>query len=178
MPMNLELVLAGLVVGFLIGSTGMGAGSLMAPILITLFNVSAVAAVGTDLLYSAGTKLVGGVRHLQLRTVHRELAVYMALGSVPSSVAGVYTLHRLAASRGAQLQDDLKQVIAWALLLVAVAVAVRTFVTLRALYTEICPRTARSTAATGSWPSASGWCSASSSGSPRWAPAPSSGWRC
>jgi uncharacterized protein len=140
MPMNLELVLAGLAVGFLIGSTGMGAGSLMAPILITLFNVSAVAAVGTDLLYSAGTKLVGGVRHLQLRTVHRELAMYMAVGSVPSSVLGVYTLHRLAASRGAQIQNDMKQVIAWALILVAIAVAVRTFITLRALYTDELPK--------------------------------------
>jgi uncharacterized protein len=140
MPVNVELVLAGLAVGFLIGSTGMGAGSLMAPILITLFNVNAVAAVGTDLLYSAGTKLVGGVRHLQLNTVHRELGLYMALGSVPASVAGVYTLHRLAASRGAEVQNDLKKVIAWALILVAAAVAVRTFVTLRAVYTDNMPK--------------------------------------
>jgi uncharacterized protein len=138
--LNAELVLAGLVVGFLIGSTGMGAGSLMAPLLITVFNVNAVAAVGTDLLYSAGTKLVGGVRHMTLNTVHRELACYMAAGSVPASVGGVFVLHRLAASRGAQIQDDLKQVIAWALLLVAVAVAIRTFVTLRAIWTDNLPK--------------------------------------
>ena len=48
----------------LIGATGMGAGSLMAPVLIGLFGTSAVGAVGTDLLYSAITKGVGGLRHL------------------------------------------------------------------------------------------------------------------
>jgi uncharacterized membrane protein YfcA len=55
---GLELILAGLLVGVLVGATGMGAGSLMAPVLISMFNVSAVAAVGTDLMYSAITKLV------------------------------------------------------------------------------------------------------------------------
>ncbi len=100
MPYDLKLTVAGLVVGLLIGSTGMGAGSLMAPILITVFGVPAVAAVGTDLMYSAVTKVVGGIRHLTLRTVHREVALYMALGSVPASILGVYTLHRLALARG------------------------------------------------------------------------------
>lgn len=140
MGLNEKLALAGLVVGLLIGATGMGAGSLMAPILITVFNVGAVAAVGTDLLYSAGTKLVGGVRHLTLNTVHRELAVYMAVGSVPASVAGVYTLHRLAASEGKAVQADIKDVIGYALILVAIAVAVRTFFTLRAIFTDNIPK--------------------------------------
>ena len=46
---GIELVVAGLVVGVLIGATGMGAGSLMAPLLISVFGISAVSAVGTDL---------------------------------------------------------------------------------------------------------------------------------
>ena len=62
----------------------MGAGSLMAPVLISVFGISAVSAVGTDLLYSAGTKLVGGVRHLKLGTVNTEIARWMAMGSVPA----------------------------------------------------------------------------------------------
>jgi uncharacterized membrane protein YfcA len=131
---SVELVLAGLVVGVLVGSTGMGAGSLMAPLLISLFNVSAVAAVGTDLLYSAGTKLVGGARHLSLRTVNLELSLWMAVGSVPASVLGVVTLNRLAASEGDAIQREMKDVIGIALMLVAVAVAVRTFVTIRGLW--------------------------------------------
>src|SRR5436305_12671924 len=134
MGLNAELILAGLVVGVLIGSTGMGAGSLMAPILISVFNVGAVAAVGTDLLYSAGTKLVGGARHLSLRTVNLELALWMAAGSVPESVLGVITLNRLAASKGKAIENDMKVVIGVALMLVAVAVAVRTFVTVRGLW--------------------------------------------
>jgi uncharacterized membrane protein YfcA len=131
---DIELIGAGLVVGLLVGGTGMGAGSLMAPLLISLFNVSAVAAVGTDLLYSAGTKIVGGARHLTLRTVNVEIAMWMAYGSVPASVLGVIALNRLAASEGAAVQSDMKVVIGVALMLVAVTVAVRTFVTIRGLW--------------------------------------------
>ena len=131
---GLELILAGLLVGVLVGATGMGAGSLMAPVLISMFNVSAVAAVGTDLLYSAVTKLVGGARHLTLRTVNVEIALWMAAGSVPASVLGVVALNRLAASEGAAIQSDMKIVIGIALMLVAVTVAVRTFVTIRGMW--------------------------------------------
>lgn len=131
-----ELVAAGLVVGILIGSTGMGAGSLMAPILISLFGVSAVGAIGTDLLYSAATKAVGGWRHLTLRTVNTELAWWMAAGSVPAALAGVFVLHTLAQGDSAHMQDVLKVAIGFALLLVAVAVAVRTFISVRGLRTH------------------------------------------
>jgi uncharacterized protein len=136
---GLELILAGLLVGVLVGATGMGAGSLMAPVLISMFSVSAVAAVGTDLLYSAGTKLVGGARHLTLRTVNVEIALWMAAGSVPSSVLGVVALNRLAASEGAAIQSDMKVVIGIALMLVAVTVAVRTFVTIRGMWDASAP---------------------------------------
>jgi uncharacterized protein len=122
-----ELILAGLVVGTLIGATGMGAGSLMAPVLISLFGTSAVAAVGTDLLYSATTKAVGGWRHLALKTVNTELAWWMAAGSVPASLAGVVTLHELIGADGSTVQDRLKLAIGGALLLVSAIVVVRTF---------------------------------------------------
>jgi uncharacterized membrane protein YfcA len=132
----IELIFAGLIVGILIGSTGMGAGSLMAPVLISLFGVSAVGAIGTDLLYSAATKAVGGWRHLALRTVNTELAWWMAAGSVPASLAGVFVLHLLAQGDTAHMQDILKVAIGFALLLVAVAVAVRTFVSIRGVRTH------------------------------------------
>jgi uncharacterized membrane protein YfcA len=106
----------------------------MAPVLISMFNVGAVAAVGTDLMYSAITKIVGGARHLTLRTVNVEIALWMAAGSVPSSVLGVVALNRLAASEGAAIQSDMKVVIGIALMLVAVTVAVRTFVTIRGMW--------------------------------------------
>lgn len=127
MGTGVELILAGLVVGVLIGATGMGAGSLMAPVLIGLFGTSAVGAVGTDLLYSAITKGVGGLRHLSLNTVNTNLAWWMALGSVPASLAGVFTLHELIGADSAAVESWLKYAIGVALLLVAVIVVVRTF---------------------------------------------------
>ena len=95
--------------------------------------------MGTDLLYSAGTKLVGGARHLTLRTVNVEIALWMAAGSVPASVLGVFALNRLAASEGAAIQSDMKVVIGVALMLVAITVAVRTFVTIRGLWDASTP---------------------------------------
>jgi uncharacterized protein len=137
---GIELVVAGLVVGVLIGATGMGAGSLMAPLLISVFGVSAVSAVATDLLYSSGTKVVGGFRHYKLGTANTELARWMALGSVPSAVLGVFTLHLLAKSQGADIEAELKKAIAVALMLVAIAVVVRTFFSIRALWADQLPR--------------------------------------
>lgn len=121
------MIAAGLVVGLLIGATGMGAGSLMAPVLIGLFGTSAVGAVGTDLLYSATTKAVGGWRHLSLNTVNKELAYWMGAGSIPASLLGVFTLHELIGADGPALQDRLKLAIGGALLLVAGLVVWRTF---------------------------------------------------
>ena len=86
--MNVGLMLAGLVVGLLVGLTGMGAGSLMTPILITVFGIPAGTAVGTDLVYAAITKTFGAARHHQLKNVNRELALWMATGSVPGRVPG------------------------------------------------------------------------------------------
>ncbi|HUZ83239.1 MAG TPA: sulfite exporter TauE/SafE family protein [Gaiellales bacterium] len=137
---GVELVVAGLIVGVLIGATGMGAGSLMAPVLISVFGVSAVSAVATDLLYSSGTKLVGGFRHYKLGTANTELARWMAIGSVPAAIAGVFTLHLMASARGTAIDATLKRAIAVALILVAVAVVVRTFFTIRALWTHSIPR--------------------------------------
>jgi len=82
---GVELIIAGVVVGILVGATGMGAGSLMAPLLITVFNVPALSVVGTDLLYSGASKAVGAWRHRTLDTVNTQLAWWMASGSVPAA---------------------------------------------------------------------------------------------
>src|SRR5207237_9957936 len=93
--MNAGLMLAGLVVGLLVGLTGMGAGSLMTPILITFFGIPAGTAVGTDLVYAAVTKTFGAARHHQLKNVNRELALWMATGSVPAAFLGTSSLCNL-----------------------------------------------------------------------------------
>jgi uncharacterized protein len=110
----------------------MGAGSLMAPVLISMFGVSAVGAVGTDLLYSATTKAVGGWKHLTQRTVDKEISWWMAAGSIPASLAGILTLHKLASTSSTNMiNHDLKLAIGAALILVAFTVALRTFFQLR-----------------------------------------------
>jgi uncharacterized protein len=129
--MNTGLMLAGLTVGLLVGLTGMGAGSLMTPILITFFGIPAGTAVGTDLVYAAVTKMFGAARHTQLRNVNRELALWMARGSVPAAFLGTFALYNLL---GDNINSWLPKVIGYTLIAVGIAVAIRTFVTIRGLW--------------------------------------------
>jgi uncharacterized protein len=128
--MNLGLTAAGLAVGLLVGMTGMGAGSLMTPILISVFGIPASTAVGTDLVYAAITKTFGAARHHQLKNVNRELGLWMAVGSVPAAIFGVFWLYNVF---GGNINAWLPDVIGYALVLVGIAVAIRTFVTIRGL---------------------------------------------
>jgi uncharacterized protein len=65
---------SGFMVGFLVGMTGVGGGSLMTPLLILLFGVHPATAVGTDLLYATSTKSMGTLVHAAARTVDWALA--------------------------------------------------------------------------------------------------------
>src|SRR5258706_13826442 len=84
------IIIFGFGVGVLVGTTGIGGGSLMTPILILIFGFKPVTAVGTDLAYGAVTKTVGGWRHLRNRTVDLSLSGWIAVGSVPAAGGGVY----------------------------------------------------------------------------------------
>ena len=77
--------LSGFVVGFLVGQTGVGGGSLMTPLLILLFGVHPTTAVGTDLLYAAATKTVGTLVHGVNQTVNWRIVLRLAAGSVPAT---------------------------------------------------------------------------------------------
>ena len=87
--MDPAIVLFGLGIGMLVGMTGMGGGSLMTPLLILIFGTNPSTAIGTDIFYSAITKIVGSWRHLKMKTVNMELVRWLAYGSVPAAVAGV-----------------------------------------------------------------------------------------
>ena len=87
--MDLKLSAAGLLVGLLVGFTGMGGGSLLTPILVILFGFKPTVAVGTDILHGAVFKSFGAGRHRSLGTVHARLALWMLLGSAPMSLVGV-----------------------------------------------------------------------------------------
>jgi len=131
--MDPAIVFFGACVGLLVGMTGVGGGSLMTPLLIIVFGVKPVTAVGTDLSYAAVTKTVGGVKHLRQRTVDMRLSTWMALGSVPAAIGGVYALKALQRSYGADFNDFIFVVLAAALLLTGVAVLGRALLPTSAL---------------------------------------------
>src|SRR4051794_41819097 len=83
----------------------MGGGSLMTPILIIVFGFKPVTAVGTDLAYGAITKTVGGWRHFRQHTVNTDVSTWMAFGSVPAAVLGVYVLHALERTYGGDFDN-------------------------------------------------------------------------
>jgi uncharacterized membrane protein YfcA len=121
------LIAFGLGVGVLVGMTGIGGGSLMTPMLILVFGVAPVTAIGTDLAYAAVTKTVGGYKHWRQRTVDFKLSTWMALGSVPASVGGVYVLTLLESWAGRDFNDLLLTLLAVALVLTGAATLVRAF---------------------------------------------------
>ncbi len=125
--MDFALIAFGLGVGVLVGMTGIGGGSLMTPMLILVFGVTPVTAIGTDLAYAAVTKTVGGYKHLRQKTVDIRLSTWMALGSVPAAVGGVYVLTLLEDWAGRDFEDLLLTILAIALLITGTATLVRAF---------------------------------------------------
>src|SRR3954463_15661986 len=119
--MDLALVAFGLGVGLLVGMTGVGGGSLMTPLLILVFGVKPVTAVGTDLAYAAVTKTVGGYKHLRQGTVDLSLSTWMAFGSVPAAIGGVWVLDALERSYGSGFDDLMLTLLAAALLFTGLA---------------------------------------------------------
>jgi uncharacterized membrane protein YfcA len=91
-------VFSGLVVGCLVGLTGVGGGSLMTPLLILLFGVHPATAVGSDLLYAATTKVVGTTVHGQHGSVDWRITRRLATGSVPAVIVTLAILTRWPSS--------------------------------------------------------------------------------
>ncbi len=79
-------VLAGAMVGFAIGVTGVGGGSLMTPFLL-LLGYPAPVAIGTDLFYAGITKVGGAVSHHRRNHVAWPIVLYLAAGSIPAAIA-------------------------------------------------------------------------------------------
>jgi uncharacterized protein len=119
------LIVAGLGVGLLVGMTGMGGGSLMTPILILLFGTAPTTAIGSDIAYAAVTKTVGAWRHLRLQTVNLSLAFWLAVGSVPAAIAGVWVISLLHDAYGDSLDDIVLSTLAIALIAVGLLVLIR-----------------------------------------------------
>jgi uncharacterized membrane protein YfcA len=91
--MDLRASVLGLVVGFLIGLTGMGGGAVMTPALILLGWVPPVVAVGTDLVWGAITRAAGAIVHHRQGSIDFTIVRRLALGSIPGALAGVAALN-------------------------------------------------------------------------------------
>jgi uncharacterized protein len=102
--MTWQFTLTGLLIGALVGLTGMGGGSLLTPILVIVFGFKPTYAVGTDILHGAVFKSFGAVRCRQLGTVHARLAAWMFIGSGPMSLAGV-VVAKTFVKRGVQASN-------------------------------------------------------------------------
>lgn len=85
---------AGLLVGILVGLTGVGGGALMTPLLVLMFGVNAKTAVGTDLLFAALTKMVGSTVHGWRATVDWAIFRRLAAGSLPGALLSVAALRQ------------------------------------------------------------------------------------
>src|SRR5256885_11955855 len=85
-------IISGVLVGGLVGMTGVGGGSLMTPLLILVFGIHPATAVGTDLLYAAATKTGGTLFHGFARTIDWRVVARLASGSVPMTIVTLLVL--------------------------------------------------------------------------------------
>jgi len=113
--------LAGLLVGIMVGLTGVGGGALMTPLLVLFFGVSPQTAVGTDLLFAATTKTAGSAVHGWRATVDWKIVRRLAAGSIPAALLTVLILARLG-EVGAATQNTIMLVLGVMLVLTAFAV--------------------------------------------------------
>ncbi len=116
--------ISGLVIGMLVGFTGVGGGSLMTPLLVMAFGIHPATAVGTDLLYAAATKSVGTVVHGFGRTVDWGIVLRLAAGSVPATALTLLALSRMGPTLDAG-HGVITSVLGVALILTAAAILFR-----------------------------------------------------
>jgi uncharacterized membrane protein YfcA len=119
--------LFGLLVGFLVGLTGVGGGSLMTPFLLSI-GVPAPTAVGTDLTFATLTKLTGSFQHFRQNSVNLEIALFLGLGSIPAGLLGVATLEWIKGAFDPEtVQSIMVNIISFTLVLVGLSLIYREF---------------------------------------------------
>lgn len=122
--MEFGYILAGFAVGFLVGLTGVGGGSLMTPILLLLYNIKPAVAVGTDLLYASVTKSVGIFAHGKLGNIDWRIVKRLATGSVPASLVTLWALQNMDLQSGSAV-STIKFWLGIALIVTSIAVLLR-----------------------------------------------------
>jgi uncharacterized protein len=125
--MDFRYSIVGLVIGVLVGLTGMGGGSLLAPILILIFGIPPVWAVGTDVAYSTITKALGSVVHIRQRHTNFKIALWLACGSVPATLLSVALVQYIRKHYGSIVNGVILHAIGFTLILVAVLLVAKPF---------------------------------------------------
>jgi uncharacterized membrane protein YfcA len=120
---DLPLILGGLIVGFVVGLTGMGGGALMTPMLIFVFRVDPLMAVSSDVVASLFMKPAGAIVHLRRRTVNLQMVLWLCIGSVPAAFSGALLIKVLPF--GEAFDEGLKKVLGVALLIASAGLVVR-----------------------------------------------------
>ncbi|MCZ0754518.1 sulfite exporter TauE/SafE family protein [Anoxybacillus sp. J5B_2022] len=123
--MSIGVAMMGLLVGFLVGLTGVGGAALLTPILV-MIGIQPSIAVGTDLVYNSVTKLFGVIQHWRQKTINFQLVKYLAIGSIPSAVAAIGMLRVFEAEFHNQ-EQIIKHALGYVLILVSIAILIRTF---------------------------------------------------
>ena len=93
MTLDYYFILAGLLVGFCVGVTGVGGGSLMTPILISVMGIPPQVAIGTDLLYASISKFCGSLVHAKKLNIVWPIVIFLSIGSIPASLGTTWALH-------------------------------------------------------------------------------------
>lgn len=120
-----EFILAGMLVGFCVGITGVGGGSLMTPILIGLFRIEPHIAIGTDLLYAAISKFCGSMVHAKKLNIVWPIVLWLAVGSIPASFGTAWVLEHYL-SQSTHYKAVLTMVLGFMLTLTGVSIIFRT----------------------------------------------------
>src|SRR5436305_4502074 len=126
--MDYRISLVGLFIGFLVGLTGMGGGSLLAPIMILFFRIPPVWAVGTDIAYSTVTQALGSVVHFRQKNVNYKLVLWLACGSVPATLLSVGLVQYIRKHYGAVVNGVILHALGITLVLVAVMLVLKPFI--------------------------------------------------
>lgn len=120
-----EFILTGMLVGFCVGITGVGGGSLMTPILIGLFRIEPHIAIGTDLLYAAISKFCGSMVHAKKLNIVWPIVLWLAVGSIPASFGTAWVLEHYL-SQSTHYKAVLTMVLGFMLTLTGVSIIFRT----------------------------------------------------